>query len=346
MFRQLLGLDCQANAICVIVAEIAQAHDGSLGMAHAYIDAVADAGADAVKFQTHIAAAESTLSEPWRVKFSRQDATRYDYWKRMEFTEDQWRGLKQHASDRGLLFLSSPFSSQAVELLQRVGVAAWKVASGEIGNEEMLNQMAASKLPFIVSTGMSPLSEIDAAVEFLTSRCLPVAILQCTTCYPCPPEKVGLNMISFFRERYNCAIGLSDHSGTIYPGLAAVVLGAEIVEVHVTFDRRMFGPDVVASITIPELEQMVAGIRYIETMLSHPANKDESAKDTAPLRQLFTKSIVARVDIPADTILRQELLIAKKPGTGMPANEIGNVIGRRVTRSLRADELLSYAHLD
>src|SRR2546423_11143262 len=111
---------------CLIIGEVAQAHDGSLGMAHAFIDAIAKAGVDAVKFQTHIAAAESTPGEPWRVKFSYQDATRFDYWKRMEFTEAQWHGLKQHADERDLKFLSSPFSVEAVELLSRVGVAAWK----------------------------------------------------------------------------------------------------------------------------------------------------------------------------------------------------------------------------
>ena len=124
---------------CYIVAEMAQAHDGSLGTAHAYIDAIAKAGADAIKFQTHIAAAESTPSEPWRVKFSPQDATRYDYWKRMEFTEKQWHGLKKHADERGLKFLSSPFSVEAVELLTRVGVAAWKVASGEVKRHRCSN---------------------------------------------------------------------------------------------------------------------------------------------------------------------------------------------------------------
>src|SRR5262245_27212148 len=112
---------------CLIIGEVAQAHDGSLGIAHAFIDAIAVSGADAIKFQTHIAAAESTPGEPWRVKFSRQDTSRYDYWKRMEFTEEQWIGLKQHAEEKGLLFLSSPFSLQAVEMLERVGVAGWKV---------------------------------------------------------------------------------------------------------------------------------------------------------------------------------------------------------------------------
>ncbi len=200
---------------CIIVAEVAQAHDGSLGMAHAYIDAIANAGADAVKFQTHIAAAESTPYESWRVKFSDQDATRYDYWRRMEFTEEQWHGLKKHANECGLLFLSSPFSVEAVELLSRVGVAAWKVGSGEITNSPMFELMAETGLPILLSTGMSRLSEIDAALEFFKSRKLPVVVLQCTSAYPCPPEKVGLNLIPFFRERYGCAVGLSDHSGTI-----------------------------------------------------------------------------------------------------------------------------------
>src|SRR5262245_646492 len=113
-------------AACTIIAEIAQAHDGSLGMAYAYIDAVAHAGASAVKFQTHIAAAESTRDEPWRIRFSPQDGSRYEYWKRMEFTEEQWAGLKDHASRQGLLFLSSPFSREAAELLHRIGVPAWK----------------------------------------------------------------------------------------------------------------------------------------------------------------------------------------------------------------------------
>jgi len=179
---------------CLIIGEVAQAHDGSLGLAHAFIDAIADAGADAVKFQTHIAAAESTPGEPWRVKFSKQDATRYDYWKRMEFTEQQWLGLRRHADDRGLFFLSSPFSVEAVELLERVGVAAWKLASGELASSAMLDRMLESRIPMIVSTGMSGLPEIDTVVERIQSAKIPLAVLQCTTAYPCPPERVGLNL--------------------------------------------------------------------------------------------------------------------------------------------------------
>ena len=213
---------------CMIVAEVAQSHEGSLGMAHAFIDAIADAGADAVKFQTHIASAESTPHEPWRIKFSQQDETRYDYWKRMEFSEAQWQGLRSHALKVGLQFLSTPFSVEAFEMLKRVGVAAWKVASGETANTPMLDLMIQTGLPIILSTGMSSLGEIDNAVKQVKEKGAPLAVLQCTTAYPCPPEKVGLNLIPEFRERYDCFVGLSDHSGLIYPGLAAATLGIEI----------------------------------------------------------------------------------------------------------------------
>ncbi len=213
------------KASTLIVAEVGQAHEGSLGQAHSFIQAIADTGADAVKFQTHLAASESTPSEPWRIKFSPQDATRFEYWKRMEFTEKGWVGLKEHADSRGLKFISSPFSVEAVDLLTRVGVAAWKVASGEVGNGPMFERMASAGLPILISTGMSPLNEIDAAVEQVKSKGLLATVLQCTSSYPCPPERVGLNLIPFFRERYSCPVGLSDHSGTIYAGLAAAALG-------------------------------------------------------------------------------------------------------------------------
>jgi N,N'-diacetyllegionaminate synthase len=329
-----------------IIGEVAQGHDGSLGMAHAFIDGVAKAGADAVKFQTHIAAAESTPSEPWRVKFSRQDRSRFEYWKRMEFTEEQWHGLRAHADERGLDFLSSPFSMEAVELLSRVGVKAWKVASGELTSQQMRERMAATRIPFIVSTGMSPLSEIDETVEWVKSRGLTLTLLQCTSAYPCPPERVGLNLISFFRDRYECAVGLSDHSGTIYPGLAAVALGADILEVHVTFSREMFGPDVPSSITTSQLSQLVEGVRFVEQMLANPVDKDELAREMEPVRTLFTKSVVPRCDLAAGTVLTREHLTIKKPGTGIPAPRLQEMVGRRLRQPVFANQLFSEDDLE
>src|ERR1041385_2841996 len=284
---------------CLIIGEVALTHDGSLGLAHAFVDAIAAAGADAVKFQTHIAAAESTPSEPFRVKFSRQDKTRYDYWKRMEFTEEGWRGLAEHARERGILFLSSPFSIEAVELLERIGMPLWKIASGETSNTMLLDRILDTGKPVLLSTGMSPIAEIDAAVARVRARTAEVGVFQCTTAYPCPPEKIGLNMMPFYRERYGCWVGLSDHSATIYPGLAGAAAGMDMLEVHVALSREMFGPDVVASVTTAELRTLVDGIRFIERMRAAPIDKDASAQETAPLRKLFTRSVVSRVDLPA-----------------------------------------------
>jgi len=333
------------NNRCLIIAEVAQAHDGSLGAAHAYIDAIANAGADAVKFQTHIAAAESTPGEPWRVKFSPQDATRYDYWQRMEFTEEQWGGLARHASERGLIFLSSAFSFEAVDLLNRIGAPAWKVGAGETTNLPMIERMARTGKPVILSSGMSTWAELDAAVECVRKHEAPVAALQCTTAYPCPPEKLGLNVIAELRARYSCPVGLSDHSGRIYAGLAAVTLGASILEVHVTFSRECFGPDVVASITTSELRQLVEGVRFIEKATANPVDKEKMAAELGELRRMFTKSVVARTNLGAGSILREEDLSLKKPGAGIPAARLLNVIGRQLRVAVKADQMIRESDL-
>jgi len=331
---------------CLIVGEIAQAHDGSLGMAHAYIDAIADAGADAVKFQTHIASAESLPSEPWRIKFSKQDDTRMDYWKRMEFTESQWQGLKEHANERELIFLSSPFSLEALEMLRRIGVNIWKVASGEVASLHLLDKILSFRQPVIISTGMSPISETDELVEKILSQDIPFAVLQCTSMYPTPPEKLGLNMIPFYRERYHCAVGLSDHSGTIFSGLAAAVLGINVLEVHVTFNRKMFGPDVVASVTTDELAQLVQGVRFIEKANATPIDKQDLSESLVPIRNLFTKSIVARSSYSAGTIITKEMLTFKKPGNGIPEARLEEIVGRRLKNNIEKDHLISEADLE
>ena len=336
----------EENPKCLIIGEVAQTHDGSLGAAHAYIDAVGNAGADAIKFQTHIAAAESTPGETWRVKFSRQDATRYDYWKRMEFSEEQWRGLADHANERGLLFLSSAFSPEAVDLLERVGVPAWKVGSGEVSNTPLLAKMARTGKPVILSSGLSDWDELDAAVNRVREYGAPVAVLQCSTAYPCPPEKLGLNVIAELRRRYECHTGLSDHSGMIYAGLAAATLGAKLIEVHVAFSRECFGPDVIASVTSPELKQLVEGVRFIERALAAPVDKRAMAEELGELRKVFGKSVVAARDLYAGDRIAPEDIAFKKPGTGIPAARFNDVINRRLKRSVAADTLLSEEDLD
>lgn len=329
-----------------VIAEVAQAHDGSLGTAHAYIDAVARAGADAVKFQTHIAAEESTMREPWRVKFSLQDATRYEYWKRMEFTAEQWAGLKQHAEERGLMFLSTPFSMAAVDLLERLGVEAWKVGSGEVTNVPMVERLSRAGRPVILSSGMSTWGELDCAIRAVRRHGAPLAVLQCTTEYPTPPERVGLNVMEEIRERFGCISGLSDHSGTIYAGLAAAALGAEILEVHVTFSRECFGPDVPASLTTAELRELVKGVRFIERALETAVDKDRLAAGMEGVRKTFGKSIVAARTLSAGEILSEQVLALKKPGDGIPPSRLHELIGRKLKRALAADEVIREEDLE
>lgn len=273
---------------CLIVAEVAQAHEGSLSLAHAYIDAIADAGADAVKFQCHIAAAESTLDEPWRVEPKwAQDANRYEYWRRMEFSGEQWAGLAQHAKDRGLIFLCSPFSVQAVELLNPL-VPAWKVASGEIGNEPLWLAMAATGKPLIVSTGMSTWEEVIRSLWSMP-RAGADALLHCVSEYPTKPEHVGLRTLGRLKDLDPMRpVGLSDHSGTIWPSLAAVTLGAAIVEVHVKLSKHDQGFDASSSITVEDLGRLVEGVRFIEKA-KQPVDKDQMARELEPMRELFLR---------------------------------------------------------
>ena len=325
-----------------IVAEIGLSHDGSLGNAHAYIDAVSKAGADGIKFQTHIAHAESVIDEPWRVKFSYQDKSRYEYWKRMEFSEAQWLGLKEHADEVGLLFLSTPFSIEAFELLRRVGVHAWKIASGEITNFPLIEKMASTKQPVWISTGMSGLKEIDSIVKLLKASRSDFTLFQCTSKYPTKPEEVGLNIISDLKNNYECPVGLSDHSGTIFASLAAATIGVSVIEVHVVFDKDMFGPDASSSITLDELSDLVKGVRFIERMISNPVNKNNMETDMFQMRNLFMKRIVTKKRIKKNEILTGDNLTTKKSNSGISAMDWPNIINNKAKRNMPADYFLSH----
>ena len=326
-----------------IIAEIGQAHEGSLGILHSYIDAVATTGVDAIKFQTHIAEAESSAHEPFRVNFSYEDATRFDYWKRMSFTPEQWHGIKQHCDQVGLEFMSSPFSLAAVDLLEEVGVKRYKIGSGEVNNFLMLEKIARTGKPIILSSGMSSFAELDQAVAFLQPFGNDLSILQCTTSYPTPPEKVGLNVITELIQRYpHATIGLSEHTGVVSTCLAASAIGARVLEFHAVFDRRMFGPDAPSSLTIDEVAELVRGVRFIETMLNNPVNKTDNRAYTE-LKGIFEKSLSVNKNLPAGHTLTRDDLEAKKPAKlGIPAAEFQKVIGGTLKRDLEKWDFLNW----
>lgn len=338
-------MNVQPHGHVELVAEIAQAHDGSLGTAHAYIDALAGTGVDTVKFQVHIAAAESSAHEPFRVKFSYEDDTRYAYWKRMEFDAGQWAALKAHCEQKGLEFLASPFSIAAVELLEDIGARRYKIGSGETSNLLMLERIGRTGKPVILSSGLSTLDDLDRTIAFMRPFGNPLTLLQCTTSYPTQPSQIGLNVLCELRDRFGLPVGLSDHSGTIHPGLAATALGARMLEFHAVFDRRAFGPDATSSLQIDEIRQLAEGVRAISAMLEHPIDKSRLSVP-AELRTMFGKSLAVNRDVPAGEALSLSVLESKKPGDrGIPAQRYADVVGRRLARTLRAGDFLTEADL-
>ncbi|MFZ2904620.1 MAG: N-acetylneuraminate synthase family protein [Cyclobacteriaceae bacterium] len=329
-----------------IIAEVGQAHDGSLGIAHSYIDVLAGLGVDAVKFQTHVAEAESSIHEPFRVKFSYEDDTRFEYWKRMEFTLPQWKGLKDHCEQVGLEFISSPFSLAAVDILEEVGVKRYKVGSGETSNLLLLQKIAETGKPIILSSGMSAFQELKQTVDFLAPFGNPLSLLQCTTAYPTKPEQWGLNVLSELRKEFGLPIGFSDHSGDIFACIAAASLGAQILEFHVVFDHQMFGPDAPASLVPSQIKQLVAGVRDIEKSFGNPVDKN-SIQDFSPLRAMFGKTLAINKPLKKGQVITFSDLESKKPANmGIPASAYRAVVGKMINKDMSAFSFLTSDDLE
>jgi N-acetylneuraminate synthase len=318
-----------------VTAEAGMNHDGSLGNAIRLAEVAAEAGADAVKFQLHDASAETTRDAPSPPYF--QHETRWDYFQRTAFTDDEWRTLKEACDAAGIEFLCAPFSVEAIERLEALGVARYKIGSGEVTNLDLIRAAVSTGKPVILSSGMSTWEELDAAVEVAGER---VSILQCTSEYPTPPERVGLNLLEELRRRYGKPVGLSDHTLGPYACYAAVALGAELVEKHFTLSREAYGPDAALALEPAELAELVDGIREIEAMLAARVDKDAEAAALEEMKRVFEKSVVAVTDIPAGATIEPAMLAAKKPGTGIPASRLADVVGRRARTAISSDTVL------
>ncbi len=328
---------------CLIVAEVGSVHDGSFGNAKHLINASAKCGVDAIKFQTHIASAETLPDAPMPAYF--QTEPRYHYFERTAFTREQWHWLRAYCEENKIEFLSSPFSAEAVELLESVGVTRYKVPSGEVTNLPLLEVIAQTRKPVLLSSGMSSWAELDEAVNVILRYQDQLTVLQCTSEYPCSYESVGLNVMVEMRDRYHQPVGLSDHTLTPYASLAAVVLGASVIEKHFTFSRLMYGSDALHSVEPPELTGLVQGIRAIERILASPVDKDAMLERLRNMKEIFQKSVVALMDIPTGTVITSEMVGLKKPGTGIPASRLQEIIGQRVCRNISRDSLLAEADL-
>src|SRR3954447_10035154 len=312
-------------------------HDGSLGNAIRLAEVAAACGADAVKFQLHDAAAETTRDAPAPPYFTRE--TRWEYFERTAFSDAQWTTLKEACDAAGIEFMCSAFSVEAAERLERIGVRRHKLGSGEITNLALVRRVAQNGLPVILSSGMSSWDELDAAVAAVRETDAELSLLQCTSAYPCPPERAGLNVIAELHARYGVPVGFSDHTEGPYACFAAVALGATTVEKHFTLSREMYGPDASLAAEPRDLRDLVQGIRAIEKMLAAPVDKDDLAP-YAEMKQVFEKSVVSVVAIPEGAVLERAMLGAKKPGTGIPARDLERVVGRRARVAIPADTVL------
>jgi N-acetylneuraminate synthase len=316
-----------------VIAEIGSVHDGSFGNACRLLEVAADCGADAVKFQTHIAEAETLLDAPSPSYFSAEP--RAAYFRRTGFSREQWVSLAKAAKARNVDFLSSPFSLEAVDLLEEVGVGAYKIPSGEVSNIPLLEYVAKTGKPVFLSSGMSSWEELDSAVAALRpSREL--TLLQCTSVYPCMPEQVGLNVMLAMRERYRLPIGYSDHTMGFSAPIAAVALGATVIEKHFTFSRLMYGSDAKHSMEPDQFRQLCSELKDTGRMMANPVDKDDLSS-VSSMKLIFEKSIVAAVDLAADTTIAMHHLAFKKPGDGIPAAKYQDFIGRRLLKAVQAD---------
>lgn len=321
-----------------IIAEVGSVHDGSFGNARKLIALAAECGADAVKFQTHIAEAETVSNAPAPSYFA--DEPRFEYFKRTAFSLTQWRTLAADCGGCGVTFLSSPFSLEAVDLLEEVGVGAYKIASGEVSNTPLLARIAATGKPVYLSSGMSDWAELDEAVATLRSGGGEITVLQCSSAYPCPPERVGLNVIGQMASRWRLPVGFSDHTDGLAAGIAAVTLGARVIEKHITFSRRMYGSDA-ANATEPEqFREFVDAVRAVAVMMVNPVDKADLSH-YGDMKRIFEKSVVAARALPAGHVLAAGDLAYKKPGDGIPAREGHSIVGRRLLRSFQPDEQLA-----
>lgn len=321
-----------------IIAEIGNTHEGSLGLAKCFIKAAAECGVDAVKMQTHIFEAESLPDAPNPPYF--KDETRKEYFERTAFTLEQWKELKRYAEqDLKIDFFSSPFSLEAVDLLETVGMDTYKIASGEVNNIPLLEKIAKIGKRVLLSSGMSSWCELDEAVETLQSNgCKDLIVLQCTSEYPCPPEQSGLNVIDTMKQRYkNVKIGYSDHTLGVAVPLAAVIKGATVIEKHFTLSNKMYGSDAMNSTEPEEFKRLVDEIRQIEIALNSKVDKDAKVKLLGNMKMTFEKSVVSSGLInQLDTIEFKDLAF-KKPGDGIPAREYKKLLGKKLNRSVQKD---------
>ncbi len=327
------------------------------------VDEAAAAGADAIKFQTHNVEDEQMNINVVSPHFKGSDRYRWVMRNTNSTPVDTfWKPLKEHCDNQGIIFFSTPMSRGAAMKLDEVGVPLWKVGSGDILDFVMLDYLRHSDKPIIISSGMSTLNEVRQAINFLREKNKQVALLHCVSKYPCPPEELHLGTIDFYKETFSMPIGFSDHSVGIEPALAAIAMGATIIEKHFSLSRELWGSDHKVSMTPAELRALVSGAKEIlanpdkrqEILNSDYAKRARQGKDKvlqddeAVFRPLFRKALVAGADLSAGTILKPEMIYAMRPAgfiDGLPSEKYYEILGKKLKQSLKKFEPITIGML-
>jgi N,N'-diacetyllegionaminate synthase len=331
----------------IIIAEIGLSHNGSMSKAKKLIDLTSKSGADVIKFQTHYADEESTIDEKFRKGFNFKHKNRFEYWKAHEFTQQEWVILKKYAKKKRLIFSSSPFSIKAYDILKKAGVDIWKIGSGEFFSNHLNNLILKDKRPIIISTGMCNWKEISTKVKLLKKKKKNFLIMQCTSKYPLNLKEVGMNVISKISKKYNCPVGLSDHSGSISPSLMALSDDiTKVIEVHVSEPKNFNNPDRASSISFEQLKLICEHRDNLKILKKNNIDKDKMSKQLLKTRELFTKSIAVKKNLKIGKVILLNDLCFKKPGNGIKESKINNILGKKLIKNVNYNKLLKWTDLE
>jgi sialic acid synthase SpsE len=332
------------GAPCYIVAEIGANHNRDLDIAHELIDRSAEAGADAVKFQTYSGDRIYSRKTP-RFQYLKgtSDKTPAELLEEISLPREWQAPLAEYAAQRGVHFFSAPFDHEAVAELNEIGVPALKIASFEIVDLPLIRRAAATGRPLLISTGMATLGEVEDAVRAAEEAGAPgVGLMQCTSVYPAPAERANLRAMATMREAFGVPVGLSDHTEGLSVPIAAAALGAAFIEKHVTLDRTMRGPDHAFALEPDPMRAMVEGIREAQAALGDGRKSGPGPEESLEMYQLARRSLIVTRDLAAGTMLEPDMLTVKRPGWGIRPKELDRVLGRPLRMDVEADEILTW----
>lgn len=326
-----------------IIAEAGVNHNGNIGMARQLVDEAVKAGADAVKFQTFKAERLVTPDAPkaeYQKSTTGANESLFEMLRQLELSPEAHRDLMAYCKEKGILFMSTPFDEESADLLGDLGVAVYKIPSGEVTNLPFLAHVARQGKPMIISTGMSSLGEVESAVHTIElADNQQFVLLHCVSDYPADPRNANLRAMNTMATAFDVPVGYSDHTLGIEVSLAAVALGACVIEKHFTLDRNLPGPDHKSSLEPNELLALVQGIRIVEAALGHGRKEAVAREDNTAT--VARKSLVTVRDIPAGQVLTEEMIAIKRPGTGLPPGMRVHIVGRTVKQDIPAGSLLT-----